>query len=116
MPRNHDTVKAANLRQKKYKANVIEWETREHSRGVKDVPVKVSDMASQTKSRKKAGSRPRAEGNAALQGETAPQSMDVDDAFWVEEPVMPASEKRVRQPACPLSTKLTYFPVPGHLH
>ena len=116
MPQNYDTVKVGNSRQKKYKANVIEWDTWEYYRGVKDIPVKIIDMASQTKPRKKVDSWPRAEGSAALQSETAPQSMDIDDAFWVEEPAMPTSEKRVRQHACPLLTKLTYLPVPGHLH
>ena len=65
---------------------------------------------------KKAGRRPREKRNNPLQGEAAPQPMDVDETFRVEEPVMPASEKRVRQLACHSSTSLTYFLVPAQLH
>jgi hypothetical protein len=115
MPRNSDTVKAANFHQTKFKAKVIEWEPREHSRGIRDVPVEVIDMASRPKPRKKASRRPRAEDNAALQGEAAPQPMDINETFWVdlEEPVIPMSKKRVRQPACPSSTKLTWHMSPS---
>jgi len=110
MPRNSGTVKAVNLCRAKSKAKVVEWETRVHSQGVRDVPVEVSAMESRSKPRKGAGRRPRAESNDVLQGESAPQSMDVNKTFWEEEPVtgMPTSEKRVRQPACPSSTNLTY--------
>ena len=109
MPRKSDTVKAVGHRWSKLKAKVIEWEPREHSRGIRDVPVEVIDMASQPKPRKRAGRRPRAEDNATFQDEAAPQPMDIDETFWVdlEEPGMPASKKRVRQPPCPSSTKLT---------
>jgi hypothetical protein len=109
MPKKSVTVKAASLRRSKLKAKVIEWEPREHSRGIRDVPVEVTDAASRPKLRKKASRRPRAEDDAALQGEAAPQPMDIDETLWVdlEEPVMPASKKRVRQPECPSSTKLT---------
>jgi hypothetical protein len=101
MPRNRDTVKAAKHRRAKFKAKVIEWEAREHSRGIRDVPVEVTDMTSRPKLRKKAGMQTREDNSAALQGETAPQPMDVDETLWVEDLVIPASEKRVRQPACP---------------
>jgi hypothetical protein len=116
MPRNRDTLKVAKLRQAKTKAKVIDWEIRVHSRGIRDVPVEVSDMASQHKPRKRAGRWPRAENNDPLQGETAPQPMDVDETFWVEEPDLHTSEKRVRQPASPSSANLMYLPVPAKLH
>jgi hypothetical protein len=95
MPRNHDTVKAVKMCRSKTKAKVIEWDTRVHSRGIRNVPVEVSAAASQPKPRKKAGRLPRAENDHTL-CETAPQPMDVDETFWVNEPDMPASEKRVR--------------------
>jgi hypothetical protein len=105
MPRNCDTVNAANLRRTKSKAKVIEWVPRKHSRGIRDVPVEAIATTStgQPKQRKKGSRRPRAENNAALEGETAPQPMDIDETFWVEEPepVMPTSKNKVRQPACP---------------
>jgi hypothetical protein len=116
MPRNYETVKVADLRRSKKRAKLIEWEARETYRGIKDVPVVVSFGASQPKPRKEASRLPRGEKNDPLQGEVAPQSMDIDGTFWAEEPVMPTSEKRVRQHACPSSTSLTYLPVPAHLH
>lgn len=111
MPRNHDTVKAADLRRAKSKAKVIEWETRAHSRGIRDVPVQVRATASQPRPRKKASRGERAQKNDTLQGGTAPQPMDVDETFWVEEPAMPTSEKRVRSPhALPSELNLTCPP------
>ena len=98
MPRNSDTVKVANLRQAKLKAKVIEWESRAHSRGVRDIPVEVSAAASRPKPRKSACRELRAESAIELPHETAFQPMDVDETFWMEEPVMPASGKKVRQP------------------
>jgi hypothetical protein len=115
MPRNRDIVKAASLRREKSKAKVIEWETRAHSRGIRDVPVEVSAMKSQQKPRKKAGRRPRAEGNNTSRGESAPQPMDVDETFCAEELVIPASEMRVRQPACASPANLTHLPAPAQL-
>jgi len=109
MPRNSDTVKATNLRRaKSKKAKVVEWESRVYSRGIRDVPVEVSAMASQPKPKKRSGRRPRAESNDVPQGENTPQSMDIDETLWDEEQVMPASEKKVRQLACHSSTNLTH--------
>jgi len=107
MPRN--SVKAAKVRKDKSKAKVIEWQAQVHSRGVRDVPVEVTAAGSQPKQREKAGKRPRAEKNDTLPSETALQPMDVDETFWVEEPVMPTAEKRVRQPPCPSSMSLTFL-------
>ena len=106
MARNSETIKGLKPRRRRSKAKVVEWETRVYSRGIRDVPVDVTAMASRPKPRKGAGRQPRAESNDALQGENAPQSMDVDETFWTEEPVtdMPTSEKRVRQPSCPSTT------------
>jgi hypothetical protein len=105
MPRSSDVVKAVDLRRAKSRAKVIEWETRAHSRGVRDVPVEVSVTASQPKPRKRSSRRPRAEISDALQGETAPQPMDINETFWMEDPVAPTSKKRVRHPAFPSSAK-----------
>jgi hypothetical protein len=114
MPQNFVTVKA---RQARLRAKVIEWEPWEHYRGIRDVPIEVSAMASQLKPSKRASRQLRAENSDMLQGETAShQSMDIDETFWAEEPVMPTNEKRVRQPTCPSSTSLTYLPDPAYLH
>src|SRR6266567_8243487 len=116
MPQNYEVVKVADLRWSKKRAKLVEWEARETYRGIRDVPVVVSSRAHQPKPRENASRRPRAEKNNSLQGEAAPQSMDIDKTFGAEEPVMPASKKRVRLHACPSSTNLTYFPVPTHVH
>jgi hypothetical protein len=98
MPRNSDTVKAANLRRAKSKAKVIEWESRVHSRGVRDVPVEVSTAASRPMPRKRAYGELRAESANELPHETAFQPMDIDETLLMEEPVMLAGGKKVRQP------------------
>lgn len=69
-----------------------------HSRGVRDVPVEVSTPASQPMPRERACREPRAESANELPHETAFQPMDVDETFWMEEPVMPPSRKKVRPP------------------
>ncbi len=99
MPRNYEVVKVADLCQSKKRAKLIEWKAWETYQGIRD-----------------ASRQPRAEKNNSLQGEAAPQSMDVDETFWAKELVMPASKKRVRLHACPSSMNLTYFPVPTHVH
>jgi hypothetical protein len=83
-----------------------------YSQGIRDVSIEVSGL----KPRKKAFRWSRVEENDMLQGETARQSMDIDETFWAEEPVMPTHEKRVRQPACPSSMSLTYLSVLAYLH
>jgi len=116
MPKSRNIVKAADVLRRKSKAKAIEWEPRVYSRGIRDVPVEVISTAHQPRSREKGTRRPSAENDNTLQGEAAPHPMDVDETFWVEEPVMPTSEKRVRQPAYPFLANLTYLPVPAHLH
>ncbi len=105
MPRNFDTVKPLNLHRAKSKVKVIEWEMRVHSWGIRDVPVEVSATASQPKRRKRASRQPRSENNDMLQGEIAPQPMDIDEAFCI-----------VRQPEFPSSANLTYLSDTAHLH
>ncbi len=73
-------------------------------------------MASQPKQRKRASRQPRSENNDMLQGEIAPQPMDDDKAFCMEELVIAPSEKRVRQPEFPLSANLTYLSDTAYLH
>jgi len=113
MPRKSNTVKAAKLLWGKSGAKVIKWETRVHSRGIRDVPVEVIATTSQLRPRKMARRQPRTEENDTSQGETAPQPMDISDTFWVEEPAMPTSKKSVRQPVLLFLANLTYLPAPG---
>ena len=120
MPRKHKIVEAASLFRKNTMARVIEWEPKVYSQGIRDVPVEVSTAASQSRPRKKARRRRRAENNDKLQGETPgetpPHPMDVDETFWVDEPVMPSSEKKVRQLICLSLANLTNLPVPALIH
>ena len=116
MPRNHDTIKVADLRRAKSKAKLIEWEPRVYSRGIRDVPVEVRAAASQARPRKMASKGERVQNNdsvEALQGETAPQSMDIDESFWVEDPVAPTNEKRVGSPHAPPSEPNLMCPLPS---
>ena len=116
MPRNRDAVKTANVLGGKSKARVVEWKPRNYSRGIRYIPVEVSAATSQMRTRESASERPRAETNDIPQGETASQPMDVDETFWVEEPVIPAGEKRVRQLEFSSLVNLTYFPVREDIH
>jgi len=76
-----------------------------------DVPVEVTVPASPPRPRETSRRQLREEHNITLQGEAAPQFMDVDETFWVEESVIPVGEKRVRQIECSFLANLTYFPV-----
>lgn len=116
MPCKHDIVEAASLFQTNTTAKVIEWKPKAHSRGIRDVPVEVHATASQPRPRKKARRRARAENKDPLQAETAPQPMDVDETSWADEPAMPTSENKVKQPACPSFANLTNLPVPALIH
>jgi hypothetical protein len=123
MPRKSDLVKARDYPRTKPRVKVVDWQPRMYSRGIRDVPVEVRAAATpasppkQKKRPKRTARRPRAETNNALQGETNPQPMDVDDMFWAEESVMPTGEKKVRRTACLSSENhLTYLPVPEHIH
>jgi len=115
LKKNCNTIKAAKFLPKS-EAKVIKWETRTYSQGIRDIPVEVSATTSQPRPRKMACRRPRAESNNMSQGEAAPQPMDINETFWVEEQVIPTSEKRVRQPTYTFLASLTYLPALAHLH
>jgi hypothetical protein len=116
MPKSRNTVKAADVLRRKSKAKAVEWEPRVYSRGIRDVPVEVISTAHQPTSRKKGTRQPSAENDNMLQGETAPDPMDVDETFWEDGPVIPTREMRVRQYPCSFLANLTYLPVPAHLY
>jgi len=78
---NCDTVKAVSLNQKTKTAKVIEWEPWKRSQGIRDVPVEVTAPASPPRLRETSRRQPREEHNVTLQGEAAPQFMDVDETF-----------------------------------
>jgi hypothetical protein len=78
---SHDTVKAANILRGKSKAKVVEWEPQNYSRGIRYIPVEVSAATSQSRARESTSGQLKAETNDMLQGETASQPMDIDEAF-----------------------------------
>jgi hypothetical protein len=101
-------IKAAKLTKRGgSQAKVIEWVTKEYSRGPRDIPVEVS-----TPKRKKARRYSNSgEGNSksvAASHEDLPPSMDVDEAFWTEEPVI-EEEKKVSTPIRPSSMAFDMF-------
>lgn len=100
MARNRGTIKATHPHHTKSKVKVVQWETRVLARGIRDIPVEVRTTASRSNPKKMVNRQSREENNNAFQGEAAPQPMDVDESFWVEEPAIPTSEKRVRQLLC----------------
>jgi hypothetical protein len=90
-------IKASKISKTRSNAKFIDWVTREHSRGTRDVAVEVSAPKGKSARRKIAGGM---ENNQAILHETTLPSMDVDETFWTEEPVMD-QQKRVSSPACP---------------
>jgi hypothetical protein len=87
---------------KKPRAKVIEWEERKGARGTRYVPVEVTPKASKSQRRLRQDTG-RTENIEAALHKTTPPSMDIDETFWVEEPVM-SEKKRVSSPAYPSST------------
>jgi hypothetical protein len=92
-------IKASKVIQRKSKAKVIEWVTENRSRGTRNIPVEVSISRNLPKPRRDAG-RMETNDYEAIFHETDPASMDVDETFWTEEPVIP-EKKRVRLPIIP---------------
>jgi hypothetical protein len=92
-------IKTSKVLQRKSKAKVIEWVTEKRSRGTRNIPVEVSTSRNLPMPRRDAG-RMEIDNHEAIFHETDPASMDVDETFWIEEPVIP-EQKRVRSPMNP---------------
>jgi hypothetical protein len=107
-------IKASKISKTRSKAKFFEWETREHSRGITDIAVEVSTSKGKRTPRQIAGG---VEDTAeAILHETTLPSMDVDETFWIEEPVMD-QRKRVSSPVhVVLGWYFTDPSVPAHLH
>lgn len=86
-------IKTSKVLQRKSKAKMVEWVTTKRSRGTRHTRVDVSTSTNQPIRRQDAG-RMEMDNNEAVSHETDPPSMDVDETFWIEEPVMP-EQKRV---------------------
>lgn len=93
-------IKASKIYKRRSKPKIIDWVTRENSRGTRDIAVEVS--TSEWRKTKKKASRGIENHNLASHQATLP-SMDIDETFWTEEPV--ADEmKRVSLLRCPPCT------------
>jgi hypothetical protein len=90
-------IKALKISKTRSKPKFIEWETRVHSQGIRDIAVEVSASKGKRKPRKIARG---VEDSQAILHETTHPSMDIDETFWTEEPAMD-QQKRVSSPACP---------------
>jgi len=95
-------IKASKAFQRKSKAKIIDWVSRKGSRGTRHIPVEVSTSTNLLMPRRDAGGSDMDNHKENLH-ETDPPSMDVDETFWIEEPVIP-EQKRVSSPARPSST------------
>jgi len=92
-------IKASKLFERKSKVKAVEWVAQKHSQGTTYVSVDVSPSKNeQTPQRDTV--RMEIDNHVAVSREVDPPSMDVDDAFWIEEPDVP-ERKRVSSPTCP---------------
>lgn len=90
-------IKASKVLKDRFKAKAVNWITQDHSRGTRDIPVKVRTKKQKTTQRQNTGGIESAE--EILHGTNLP-SMDVDETFWTEEPDI-GQQKRVSSPASP---------------
>jgi hypothetical protein len=86
-------IKGSKVLKRKSKPKVIEWVTRAHSRGTRDIAVEVSTSKGNTPKENTGG----IENREAIPDEATLPSMDVDETFWTEEPVTD-EQKRVSSP------------------
>ncbi|KAI9431069.1 hypothetical protein H4582DRAFT_2060255 [Lactarius indigo] len=85
-------IKASKVFQRKSKAKIIDWVTREGSRGTRSVPVEVITSTDLPVPRRGAGGR-EIDNHEATLHETDPPAMDIDDTFWIEEPEQKRSQR-----------------------
>ncbi|KAH9015838.1 hypothetical protein EDB85DRAFT_1892397 [Lactarius pseudohatsudake] len=85
-------IKASKVFQRKSKAKIIDWVSRKGSRGTRNIPVEVSTSTNLLIPRKDAGGR-EIDNHEAILHETDPPSMDIDETFWIEEPVIPEPKR-----------------------
>jgi hypothetical protein len=105
-------IKASKVFKRKSKAKVIEWVTKEHSRGTRDVAVEVNTSKGEPKPRQNTGGL---ESDEAALYETTLPTMDVDETFWTEQAVVD-EQKRVSSSASPFLMASDNLSVPAHLH
>jgi hypothetical protein len=91
-------IRAAKIFERKSKAKVVEWKTREHSRGTRYVPVEIGTSTRQQIPGRDAV-RVDIVNQEAILDDADPQPMDVDEPFWIDEDV--TQQRRVSSPSCP---------------
>jgi hypothetical protein len=91
-------IKSSKLLERKSRAKVVEWNTRERTRGTRYIPIEICASTSQQIIRKDTVRM-----DIVDQGEIShninSQSMDVDEPSWVDEDV--PEQTRVSSPSCP---------------
>jgi hypothetical protein len=93
-------IKTSKLFERKSKAKVVEWKTREHSRRTRYVPVEIGTSTSwQTSGRVTVGMDMDVVDQGAVSHDADPQSMDVDEPFWIDEDV--PEQRTVSSPTYP---------------
>ena len=88
------TVKASEIFNRKKRSKVIEWETRETSRGPKNVQVDVTAPHAPSSRMKATQDTIRIKKNKSMVHKSTCPSMDVEDTLWTEEPAR-SEKKRV---------------------
>jgi hypothetical protein len=107
-----DNVKASKILGRRSKAKLVEWVPRESSRGTRYAQVELKASKSEPVPTR-ASSRIKSDESRLHTPSTAP-SMDVDEAFWTEEPVLP-KKKRASFRHLLSQQYLTSFSVTAHL-
>jgi hypothetical protein len=104
-------IKTSKLFERKSKAKVVEWKALDHSCGTRYVLVEIGTSTSQQILGR---DTVRIDPEEVLHG-ADPQSMDVDEPFWVKEDV--PEQRRVSSPSCPLLIPFDIaLLVPAYLH
>ena len=88
LPMTSKSIKASKVFQKRSKAKVIEWVPWKHSQGTWYTPVEVSTSSSQQTPRQDTVIM-ETDNNEDILHENNPPSMDVNETFWIDEPVIP---------------------------
>jgi hypothetical protein len=104
-------IKTSQVLGRKSMAKVVEWKAWELAHGTKYLEVEVGTSKNLKGVKRPVQDTARMETDAVSQEENPP-SMDVDEAFWIDEPDVPM-QKRVRFSTCPSSIPFNVAPSPS---
>lgn len=107
-------IKTSKLFERKSKAKLVEWKSRESSRRTRYIPVEI--VTSESPSRQAARRSTVGMGivDEAVSHDADPQPMDVDEPFWKDDNV--PEQTRVSSPSCPLLISFHWLLVSAYLH